>query len=177
MSIFFVYQGQTFAQESQGGYVWSPKRAKNGGKNKGFTNVSEIRKGDYILHSHDAKIKAISIAKSDCESAEKPNNLRVTKLADVWDNDGYKVYSNYIIFEIPLDLSHHRQWLKDNYQDDSPFTKYGLGRQQYMCHLPNLHAEYLLKEAMALQSIGSQSYISLFEAYKLLFPKMIIQRK
>lgn len=166
MSIFFVFQGQTFEQEFQGGYVWSPKRAKNGARNIGYTIVSEIRKGDYILHSHDAKIKAISIAKSNCESAEQPSNLRETKSANAWNLDGYKVDCDYIIFEQPLDLSLHRQWLKDNYHEDSPFTKDGIGRQQYMCHLPNLHAEYLLNRAILLQPPNSKACVSLLDIYR-----------
>ncbi len=32
MSVFYVFQGETFAEESLGGYVWSPKLTTSGKK-------------------------------------------------------------------------------------------------------------------------------------------------
>ena len=91
MNVFFVYQGKTFKEEADGGYIWAPKETKKGSKHKGFTNVSEIRKGDYIFHCDHAKIKAISIAEANCESSIMPENLRRANSADAWNEDGYRV--------------------------------------------------------------------------------------
>lgn len=39
MSIFYVYQGETFNEELKGGFVWSPKlNRKNGKKQRIFHN-------------------------------------------------------------------------------------------------------------------------------------------
>lgn len=36
MSVFYVYQGSTFNEELEGGFVWSPKLNKKGEENRGF---------------------------------------------------------------------------------------------------------------------------------------------
>lgn len=37
MSVFYVYQGATFNEELEGGFVWSPKLNKKGGKTEVFS--------------------------------------------------------------------------------------------------------------------------------------------
>ncbi len=46
MALFYVYQNQTYQHEHDGGYVWSPQRAKSGGENQGYKIMTEICKGD-----------------------------------------------------------------------------------------------------------------------------------
>ena len=66
MSVFYVFQGETYDHERRGGYVWSPKLARGGRRNAGYAMMSNVRKGDFILHNSNGKIMAISIAKTDC---------------------------------------------------------------------------------------------------------------
>ncbi len=42
MALFYVYQNQTYQHEHDGGYVWSPQRAKSGGENQGYKIMTEI---------------------------------------------------------------------------------------------------------------------------------------
>ena len=44
MSVYYVYQGETFDEERSGGYVWSPKLTKNGKKNAGYTMMTNVKK-------------------------------------------------------------------------------------------------------------------------------------
>lgn len=43
MSIYYVFQGVTYSQERSGGYVWSPKRDKNGNNNAGYKMMTNTR--------------------------------------------------------------------------------------------------------------------------------------
>ena len=63
MSVFYVFQGETYREERTGGYVWSPQNNKSGGANAGYTTMTKIRQGDFILHNSNGKIVSISIAR------------------------------------------------------------------------------------------------------------------
>ena len=56
--------------------------------------MKEVKKGDVIFHGYRQKIIAVSIAKKDAYSAERPGELS----ADAWNKDGWKVDSAYYIF-------------------------------------------------------------------------------
>lgn len=150
MSVFYVYQGSTFNEEFEGGFVWSPKLNKNGGKNKGFSTMTKIKKGDFILHHCNGEIRAISLAKTDCYDSNKPSYK--TGTGNSWDNDGYRIDCDYILLDIPIKLAEHKEWLKEHHSEESAFTINGTGKQQYMCTITEQHALYLLEKAIILQS-------------------------
>lgn len=43
MSVYYVYQGETYAEERAGDYVWSPKLTKSGAKNAGYTMMTNVK--------------------------------------------------------------------------------------------------------------------------------------
>lgn len=65
MAVYYVFQGETYDEERAGEYVWSPQLNKSGGKNVGYTMMTNIHKGDFILHNSNGKIVSISVAKDD----------------------------------------------------------------------------------------------------------------
>ena len=75
MSVFYVFQGETYRQERTVGYVWSPQKSRIGSINADYTTMTKIHKGDFILHNCNEKIVAISIAREDCREALKPYEL------------------------------------------------------------------------------------------------------
>lgn len=153
MSVFYVYQGETFAEELKNSLVWSPKLNKKGTKNKGFSTMTKIKKGDFIIHHCNGKIKAISIAKTDCYDSNKPS-YKMGRGKN-WSNDGYRVDTDYTVLDKPVKLANHKVWLIKHYSEDSAFTKNGTGKQQYMCTITEQHALYLLKQAIVLQSTSN----------------------
>ena len=157
MSIFYVYQGETFNEELKGGFVWSPKLNRKNGKNKGFSTMTKIKEGDFIIHHCNGEIRAISIAETNCYDSDKPSYKIGT--GNSWDNDGYRVNCNYILLDNPLKLAEHKKWLKEHYSEESAFTKSGTGKQQYMCTITEQHALYLLEEAIDLQSTNQTKKI------------------
>ncbi len=80
MAVYYVFQGETYAEERAGGYVWSPQLNKSGGKNAGYTMMTNIRKGDFILHNANGKVVSISVAKDDYYEAIQPHELALDQL-------------------------------------------------------------------------------------------------
>ena len=151
MSVFYVFQGETYKEEKAGGYVWSPKLNKSGGKNAGYTMMTNIRKGDFILHNSNGKIVSISVAKDDFYEAIQPHELTEADTSVDWDDEGYRVDMDYFEFDVPVIATNYKQWLADHYIEGSAFTRAGTGKQQYMCHLADEHAIFLLEKAISLQ--------------------------
>ncbi len=151
MAVYYVFQGETYNHERKGEYVWSPKFAKGGRRNAGYTMMRNIRKGDFILHNSNGKIMAISIAKSDCYDATQPMELVNADTSVTWADDGYRIDTNYYDFDVPLITANYQRWLRDHYIEGSAFTTAGRGKQQYMCSLAEEHAIFLLDKAMVLQ--------------------------
>lgn len=151
MAIFYVFQGVTYEFEKEGGYVWSPQLTKNGKKNSGYSNMKKIKKGDFILNNKNGKVVAISVARDNYEIADRPREFDQSETGDLWNKEGYMVKLEYYPFDEDLNTADFRQWLIDNYKDDSAFTVNGRGKQQYMCNLAEEHAVFLLEKAIEIQ--------------------------
>ncbi len=148
MSIYYVFQGVTYSQERSGGYVWSPKRDKNGNNNAGYKMMTNIRKGDFILHNSNGKIESISVAVSDCFDAPQPHEIKNKNKPIEWNNNGYRVNLNYFDLKDPVFVPQYKSWFTEHYNEKSAFTKKGTGKQQYMCQLAEEHAIFLLRMAI-----------------------------
>lgn len=151
MAVYYVFQGETYNEEKMGGYVWSPQRNRRGHMNAGYTMMTNIRKGDFILHNSNGKIVAISAARNDCYEANQPHALTMAKTSVEWNEEGYRVDTNYFEFDVPLIATNYKNWLADHYVEGSAFTRAGLGKQQYMCSLADEQAIFLLNKAIELQ--------------------------
>src|SRR5215471_19479856 len=66
MRFWWVNQNQTFRQEITGGYLWSPKRNADGGRNPFYESMREVSPGDVIFSFVDTRIAAIGISQSYC---------------------------------------------------------------------------------------------------------------
>ena len=151
MSVFYVFQGETYELERRGGYVWSPKLAKGGRRNAGYTMMTNVRRGDFILHNSNGRVMSISIAQTDCHDGRQPLELANADTSVTWDDDGYRIDTEYLDFDVPLITTDYQGWLQDHYIEGSAFTTAGRGKQQYMCSLANEHAIFLLEKAISFQ--------------------------
>lgn len=130
---FFVFQGNTFDKEFQGGYIWAPKANKAGNRPHHWTRLLDIRKGDIIFHGCDGYIKAISVTRDACYDCPQPVELTVEEL---WEREGRRVDCDYTELRIPI---------KTNvFADDiirlcqakyAPFDKTGNGNMGYLFEL------------------------------------------
>jgi putative restriction endonuclease len=94
MRYWWVNQNQTFRQEIAGGYLWSPKRNANGGRNPFYESMREVAPGDLIFSFVDTKIAAIGIAKSYCWECPKP--IEFGSAGQNWENIGWRVNVSFV---------------------------------------------------------------------------------
>jgi len=75
MRFWWVNQNQTFQQETEGGYLWSPKRNARGGRNPFYEFMREVAPGDLVFSFQGTYIRAIGIARSTAYEAPKPSEF------------------------------------------------------------------------------------------------------
>ena len=89
MRFWWVNQNQTFAQETAGGYLWSPKRSKNGARNPFYEFMREVAPGDLVLSFEGTRIRAIGVARSYAYECPKPPEFG--SAGPNWSLIGWKV--------------------------------------------------------------------------------------
>jgi len=89
MRYWWVNQNQTYRHEVAGGYLWSPKKNRNGVRNPFYENMREVSPGDIVFSFKDTRICAMGIVESYCWESPKP--LEFGKAGSYWENIGWKV--------------------------------------------------------------------------------------
>jgi HNH endonuclease len=89
MRYWWVNQNQTFRHELAGGYLWSPKRNANGGRNPFYEAMREVAPGDVVFSFVNTRIAAIGIALSYCWESPKP--IEFGSAGQNWENVGWRV--------------------------------------------------------------------------------------
>ena len=95
MRYWWVNQNQTFDQEISGGYLWSPKRNADGGRNPFYESMREIAPGDLILSFEGTFIRAVGVSQSYCYECPKPTEFGTA--GAYWERIGWKVDVRYHI--------------------------------------------------------------------------------
>lgn len=162
MAIYLVNQGKTYKYERNGGYLWSPKRNKEGNRNAGYSLMKNVKKGDYIIHNSGGKLSSISVVEEDCQSGIQPKELKLNQKEYEWDDEGWLIYSHYYDFTSPLLTSDLVAWAKENYKENSAFQVNGRLRLQYLCNIETSQAEHLL--GLALQVETQSEVIAILES-------------
>ena len=144
MRYWWVNQNQTFRQEVDGGYLWSPKRSASGARNPFYESMREVSPGDLIFSFMDTRIQAMGIAQSYCWESPKP--LEFGNAGQNWENIGWKVkvaFSGLNQKIRPKDHIHVlRPLLPERY---SPLQPNGNGLQSvYLTEIPATMAEALI---------------------------------
>jgi len=143
MRYWWVNQNQTFRQEIAGGYLWSPKRNANGGRNPFYESMREVAPGDLIFSFVDTRITAIGIAKSYCWECPKPTEFGST--GQNWENIGWRVNVSFVSLLNKIRPKDHMDVLKSVLpQRYSPLQANGNGIQSiYLTELSPSFAEVL----------------------------------
>ncbi len=150
--IFLVNQGKTWAQERAGNFLWSPQLDKAGHQNAGYVLMQNVKKGDYILHNKGGKIAAISVAKDDCYTAVQPKEVRDNSGEYKWDDNGFRIDTEYFDFSTPLLTAHLAQWAKLHHHKDSCFQIDGKLKLRYLCNIAEEDARYIINEALKTET-------------------------
>jgi putative restriction endonuclease len=137
MRYWWVNQNQTFRQEFDGGYLWSPKRNRNGARNPFYESMREVAPGDIILSFCDTLIAAVGVAKSYCFECPKP--LEFGGVGAYWENVGWKITVSFILLENQIRPQEHMQIIRPLLPEMySPLQVSGYGNQGV--YLTELHS-------------------------------------
>lgn len=99
MRYWWVNQNQTFKHEVQGGFLWSPKRKKGGGRNHFYDTMTQVSAGDLVLSFCDTQIKAVGVAQGPAASASKPE---FGSVGDQWHDEGWLVPVEFEVAKTPV---------------------------------------------------------------------------
>ena len=89
MNYWWVNHKQTFKEELEGGYIWSPQVNSNGSKNQTYLNLKGTKVGDIVFSYANSEIKAVGLVVHNCKSSDKPEEFGVK--GDGWDKKGWLV--------------------------------------------------------------------------------------
>lgn len=86
MRFWWVNHNQTFEQEFNGGFLWSPKRKSNGDFNYYYEAMTFALPGDIVFSYANTRIKGIGVVQGKASTAPKPD---FGKSGLNWDNLGW----------------------------------------------------------------------------------------
>jgi len=84
---WWVNHKQTFNQEIEGQYLWSPKTSKGGARNHFYENMRRANPGDLVLSYADQVIRYVGRVAEFAFTAPKPSEFGST--GSYWDNEGW----------------------------------------------------------------------------------------
>ncbi len=144
MRFWWVNQNQTYKHEVAGGYLWSPKRNRDNGRNPFYEYMREVSPGDVVFSFSDTYVKAIGLAASHAYEAPKP--LEFGQAGAYWDKIGWRVDVRFFELRDPVkpadNMNVLERWLPEKY---APLLPSGKGLQAvYLTLLPDRFAEELM---------------------------------
>ena len=136
MQSWWVNQNQTFEAETSGGYLWSPKRNRNGARNPFYEFMREVAPGDLVFSFEGTHIRAIGIARSFAYESPKPPEFG--SAGPNWSRIGWRADVSFqtLLHQIrPVEhMAKLRPLLPERY---SPLLPNGRGLQNvYLTRLP-----------------------------------------
>ena len=151
MAVWWVNQNQTLGQEIDGGYLWSPKRNKNGARNQFYENMKAVEPGDLILSFANQKISYVGVAQGRAATEPKPSEFG--QAGQNWSLDGWMVDVVWRKLQKPVKpkdlIETLRPLLPEKY---SPIQQSGDGNQGvYLAEVPAPMAEALFAFSSELQ--------------------------
>ena len=78
MAFWWVNHKQTYRQETDGGYLWSPKANANGAKNISYDNLTRCVSGDVVFSYASGRINQIGLVEQKASTAPNPAELGTT---------------------------------------------------------------------------------------------------
>ncbi|MFM2607600.1 HNH endonuclease signature motif containing protein [Vibrio chagasii] len=133
MNYWWVSQNQSYKEEFEGGYMWSPKLQKDGKTNNSYENMTRVSPGDIVFSFKSTKLYSIGVIQSKGYSCPRPNELS----KDAWATDGWKVDVEYTPLNKRIRPKDHIESLRASLPEKySPLKSDGDGNQSYLFQLP-----------------------------------------
>lgn len=142
MHYWWVNQNQTYKHEVGGGYMWSPKKNADGGKNHFYINMTLVEPGDIVYSFCDTYIKAIGIVTNKAVSSTKPTEFGSSGAN--WNDDGWFVETDFQELSSPIKPSQNMSLILPTLPPKySPLQANGNGNQVYLANVPESMAKVL----------------------------------
>lgn len=137
MRYWWVNQKQTYRHEIGGGYLWSPKRRSDGGRNQFYENMKIVAPGDLVFSYWEGALRAYGTICSFGYDAPKP--IEFGEAGRAWSRIGYRVDVEYAKLGVPLAprafWSEIRGLLPEKYSPLNAANGHGL-QSVYLAALP-----------------------------------------
>ncbi len=160
MRYWWVNQNQTFRQEIDGGYLWSPKRNRNGHRNPFYEFMREVAPGDIVFSFSNTRIAALGIVSGYCRESPKPEEFGAA--GTQWSQIGWKVGVRWQRLANAIRPKDHMARLRPDLASKyAPLTPDGKGLQSvYLTQISATLASALLAlvgtEANRVADVGHQ---------------------
>jgi putative restriction endonuclease len=142
MAYWWVNQGQTWKQESRGGYLWAPMFTDEGKSLFHWDNMDSVSPGDIVFSYVDKKIRAVSTAGSAAYPSPRPAEFGPTQ---PWQENGRRLELVYELVEPPFSISGIQDQLLSVFPEKyAPLKEDGGGNQGYLYNLPPKAGDLLL---------------------------------
>lgn len=89
VNFWWVNHKQTYTQEIDGGYIWSPKTRSDGNTHHFYDTLRQVLPGDIIFSYASGKIQQIGFATRTAATAPKPTEFSIA--GQQWNNEGWLV--------------------------------------------------------------------------------------
>jgi hypothetical protein len=143
MRFWWVSQNQTYRQETEGGYLWSPKRNRNKVRNPYYEFMREVAPGDVVFSFADTWVKKIGIAQGYCHETPRPPEFGALGERS-WDDVGWSVRVRFFALTNPIRPRDHISLLRPVLPPIySPLKDSGDGNQMYLASVPDQMAHVL----------------------------------
>ena len=112
LAYWWVNHNQTFQEETNGGYLWSPKERKDGGNNQFYNNMTVAKPGDIVFSYARQMISSIGIVQEKAFTARKPSELSGSAVTDNWNIEGWLLPTSFQPVSVPIRPKEHWAQIK-----------------------------------------------------------------
>lgn len=128
MSFWWVNHKQTFKEEIDGGYIWSPQTNKNGSTNQTYLNLTEVAIEDVVFSYAGGKISVVGKVLGAVRVADRPETFG--NVGRQWNQLGWLVPIEWRLLNRPVVPKDHLSKIAPLLPDrHSPIQANGNGNQ------------------------------------------------
>lgn len=162
MKFWWVNHKKTYSAEVGGGYIWSPKKNRNGSKNQTYINLTLARPGDVVISYAGGLIKAIGLVSASSSEKSKPSEFG--SAGDSWSDTGWEVPINWELLSKPISPKDHLELISPLLPlKNSPLRPSGDGNQG--CYLASI-SEALGNQVLTLAKGMNPSFADDIEQHQ-----------
>lgn len=140
MNFWWVNHNQTFRQEFNGKYIWSPKRKRNNSVNHFYETMREVVPGDVIYSFANGNVQGFGIARTHGYTSPRPDEFG--HIGQAWNEVGWRVDVDFQRFTDPIAPLQHMVSIAPTLPERySPIRQNGYGNQGvYLAQIPRIMA-------------------------------------